>query len=306
MLEICVQSGDWYQENDPEGSFRYIHECGFEGVDYNINNHLLSRNIVDGSLTTFFDQSIEELLAYYKPVKEAAERNHVEISMMHAPFPLYVEEKEYVNAYLINAVDKCCAVCQYLGCPALVVHPSIHRDKATEKENNLQMYRKMMPSAKKYGVKLCLENTFRIDHGCIREGACADVAEVCWYIDTLNKEAGEEIFGFCLDTGHANVLGRDIREFIKTLGSRLTVLHIHDNPGDWDWHMIPYSVTGSKGVDWDGFIEGLIEVGYTGPLSFETFRGINALPDDTKMDGLKLVSAIGRSFWKRIVGRNSK
>lgn len=300
MLEICVQSGNWYQENDPEGSFRYIHECGFEGIDYNINNHLPSLNIVNGSLTTFYDKSIEELLAYYKPVKEAAERNNVKISSMHAPFPLYVKGKDSVNDYLISTIDKTCAICQYLECPALVTHPYSCKDKVLEKEINLNMFRKMMPYAKKYGVILCLENTFKHDRGHITEGACSDAAEVCWYVDTLNEEAGEEIFGFCLDTGHANVLGREIREFIRMLGSRLTILHIHDNAGDKDSHMIPYSVTEPTGVDWDGFLEGLYDIGYTGPLSCETFRGIDALPDDVKTDGLKLVSSIGRSFRKKI------
>lgn len=300
MLEICVQSGNWYQENDPEGSFRYIHECGFEGIDYNINNLLPSSCIKDGNLTEFFSQSIEALLAYYKPIKEAAVKNHVEFSLMHAPFPLYVEDKEWVNEYLISTIDKICAICQYLECPALVTHPYSCKDKALEKEINLNMFRKMMPSAKKYGVKLCLENMFKHENGHIIEGSCADVGEVCWYIDTLNKEAGKEIFGFCLDTGHANLTGRDIREYIKCLGKRLTVLHIHDNAGNGDSHMIPYTVTEAAGIDWKGFIEGLQTIGYQGPLSFETFRGIDKLPDDVKADGLKLVSSIGRSFRKRI------
>ena len=300
MLTICVQSGNWYKESDPEASLKFIRECGFEGVDYNIDNFLRPRKLLEGESYPFYEQSIEEILAYYKPVKEAIVRNQVEFSQMHAPFPLYVEGRDDINDYLITVVDKTCAVCQYLGCPALVVHPFTHPVKETEREINLQMYRKMMPSAKKYGVKLCLENMFTNYKGHIIEGACADVSEVCWYIDTLNAEAGEEIFGYCLDIGHANLMGRNIREFIKGLGSRLTILHIHDNMGNKDSHLIPYTQDNPGGVDWDGVVEGLRTIGYTGTLSFETFHGIDLLPEDVKADGLKLVSAIGRFFKRRI------
>jgi sugar phosphate isomerase/epimerase len=163
------------------------------------------------------------------------------------------------------------------------------------------MYRRMIPFAKRYGVKLCLENLYSDFNGRPIEGCCADAAEACWYIDTLNAEAGEEIFGFCFDIGHANLVGRNVLEFIRTLGPRLTILHIHDNMGEKDSHLIPCTQWYPGGVDWDSFIQGLKEIGYRGPLAFETFRGINLLPEDVHEEGLKLVSAIGRSFRRRIL-----
>ena len=300
MLEICVQSGKWYQENDPEWSFRLIHECGFEGIDYSMNLLLDCKELLKGIPSKFFDQSTEEMLAYYRPVKEAAQRYGVKILQMHAPMPLYVEGREDIDEYLIQSVDKCCAVCGFLGCPALVVHSALHPDKAAEKEINLQMYRKLIPSAKKYGVKICPENIYDWNKGHILEGPCSDVMEACWYVDTLNEEAGEEIFGFCLDVGHANLLGRNIHKFILGLGKRLTILHIHDNSSEVDEHLIPYTVF-THGIDWNGFLTGLREIGYTGPLSFEISPAINLLPEDAKAEGLKLAGAVGRSFRKRIM-----
>jgi len=300
MLETCVQSGSWYNESDPDGSLRFIRSCGFEGIEYNIDIFLRPRKRLEGESYPFFDKSIEELRTYYQPMKEAAERNQIKVCQMHAPFPLYVEGREDMNEYLIDVVDKCSAICQYLECPTLVVHPITHSSKEKEREINLQMYRKMIPSAEKYGVKLCLENMITSYKGHIIEGACADVGEVCWYIDTLNAEVGKEIFGYCLDIGHANLVGRNIGEFIKYLGKRLVSLHIHDNMGDKDSHLIPYTQDNPGGVDWDGVIDGLQSVGYTGVLSFETFHGIDLLPDEVKTEGLKLVRAIGQLFKRRI------
>lgn len=262
MLEICVQSGNWYKENDPEWSFRYIRECGFEGIDYNIDQFLSYNDLINYKLTKFFDQSVEELLVYYEPIKESAVHNNIKFFQMHAPFPLYAENRADMNDYLIMSVEKCCAICKFLGCPALVVHPFSHQDKVIEKKVNLQMYRRMIPGAKKYGIKLCLENLYICCNGHIIECACTDAGEACWYIDTLNKEAGEEVFGFCLDTGHANMLRRNIREFIRALDKRLTILHIHDNTGNVDLHMLPYTLTNAGGINWEEFVLGLRDIGY--------------------------------------------
>ena len=164
-------------------------------------------------------------------------------------------------------------------------------------------YKRLIPAAKQYGVKVCLENLF-VHRGMMPlEAPCADGAEACLYVDTLNEAAGEDLFGFCFDVGHANLLGRKIGEFVKTLGHRLTILHIHDNNGFDDMHMIPYSylATPSSHVcDWQGFVEGLKEIGYKGVLAFETFRIYSAYPAPCRDAALKLISSIGH-YWANCI-----
>ena len=114
MLEVGVQSAFWYNPNDIDGSFAYIKACGFEAVDFSMGGTLPGANIKSGELTTFFDQSVEEILAFYRPVKEASEKYGVKISQVHAPFPLWVKKKaddpdydaEKINAYVVMAVEK--------------------------------------------------------------------------------------------------------------------------------------------------------------------------------------------------------
>jgi sugar phosphate isomerase/epimerase len=122
-------------------------------------------------------------------------------------------------------------------------------------------------------------------------------------IDLLNKEAGGDYFGFCLDAGHANLTNRNIKEYVKELGDRLTILHIHDNNGFEDMHMIPYSylATPSSHVcDWQGFVEGLKEIGYKGVLAFETFRIFSAYPVPCRKAALNLISSIGH-YWAECI-----
>lgn len=300
-LEVSVQSGGWYDERKPEEGIRYIKECGFEGIDYNINN-LFTETFDEDNLTSFFDKDMNEIREYYAPLKQAMEQYDVSISQFHGLFPMYYPEQDKLNDYFIQVTEKMLAICEYLNCKAIVIHPWSGPDLTKEEERNinLSIFRKLISGAKKYGVTICLENLFKHDHIRCFEGACSEAEEVCWYIDALNEEAGEEIFGFCFDVGHANVLGKNIYQYLNIIGKRLTVLHIHDNDSTTDSHMIPYTqrdVTGKRStVKWEQFLKALAEIEYEGPIAFETFGGLCALPPEVQKEGLQLISAIGRYF----------
>ena len=305
MLRVGVQSAGWYSKDDPDGSFAYIKSCGFNAIDFNIDHYLPTSKLAkeDGPYTSFFDKDIEEILAFFTPLKEAAEKHDVAIAQMHAPFPIWFKDKDELNDYIFMALEKCLAVCRHVGCPAIVVHPTQRSTKEKEHACNLDNYRRLIPAAKKYGVKICLENIFMRRPGRIQQGRCSNVEEACWYIDTLNKEAGGDYFGFCLDIGHANLTNRNLCEYIKELGDRLTILHIHDNNGLDDMHMIPYSYLAtptSHVCDWEGFVTGLKEIGYKGALAFETFRIFSAYPRAVWTEALKLIAAIGHYWAERI------
>ena len=304
--DICVQTGDWYDElfggdKGADEAFRFIKSCGIDTLDYNIDHTLPGGLIRKGEHNDFYDADIAALLEYYRPIKEAADKNGVRFGQAHAPFPLYVSGCDELNEYLIMVIEKECAVCQYLGCPALVVHPDTNTaDKALEREINLSMYRKMIPAGKKYGVKLCLENMFAHVEGHLVGGACAEATEAVWYIDTLNAEAGEDVFGYCFDVGHANLTARNVREELRILGHRLTILHIHDNDACSDLHTIPYFRGKNSHVDWEGVLAGLRDINYCGTLSFETFAALRGIPHELYPSFLRVVHDVGVYFQKRL------
>lgn len=306
MLEISVQTGGLqYNDTNADEVFGLLAAAGFEAIDFNIDPHLSYAAITKGPMTDFFDQSIEALIDYYRPVKEAAERHGLAFGQMHAPFPTWVPDKPEVNAYLISVVEKCAALCAYLDCPALVVHPVTRPTLEEQREVNLAMYRAMIPFALRYKVKICLENLPQGLQGRSVTGVCCSPTEVCDYLDTLNGEAGCDAFGFCFDLGHANVLGLRIRDFLVGIGHRLTVLHLHDNNGVSDWHTAPYTCTGgpSFSTDWDGLLQGLAEIGYCGTLNFETFRATKYLPRRLQAEMLHYIAAVGLYFRDRLTGK---
>ena len=99
-LEVGVQSGNWYDETNPVESIRFIKECGFEGVDYNINN-VFSATFNKENLTSFFDKSIEELYTYYEPLKNVLQETDITVSQAHGLFPMYYPDEDALNIYLI-------------------------------------------------------------------------------------------------------------------------------------------------------------------------------------------------------------
>lgn len=83
--------------------------------------------------------------------------------------------------------------------------------------------------------------------------------------------------GFCLDTGHALVADGDPCNLADLLAGRIATLHLHDNHGGQDEHLIP----GDGIIDRSRLVPWLVARGYRGNLMLEAFpfrypRGIDA------------------------------
>ncbi len=78
-------------------------------------------------------------------------------------------------------------------------------------------------------------------------------------------EIGSPRLGICLDTGHANVNGEDLAQVVDSLKGVPVHIHIDDNNGDNDAHMIP----GDGSIDFGPFVQALERTKYDGFLSAE-------------------------------------
>ena len=79
------------------------------------------------------------------------------------------------------------------------------------------------------------------------------------------EEIGSERLGILLDTGHANVNGEDLAEAVTSLKDVPFHVHIDDNNGDSDAHLIP----GEGSIDFEPFGRALKEINYQGFVSAE-------------------------------------
>lgn len=107
----------------------------------------------------------------------------------------------------------------------------------------------------------------------------------------LIDDCGGENLGICLDTGHLHMTNirdgeeQSSTEFIRTAGSRLRALHVHENNGRADDHQLPFSA--KKAFDWKQLIRALEENHYQGIFNFEVMGESNNTPLAVRHEKLK-------------------
>lgn len=305
-LTIGVQSKDIVFDGYPIEGFEMMRRAGFSSCDFSLNAYLTNTSLYSMEVNHFFDQSVGELKDFFALHKEAAATAGIQINQMHMPYPSYIPKAAAgINDYLMRIVaPKCMEICAFFGCPYIVVHgfklAQYLGSEAAEWEQTQKFIESLAPLAKELEITICMENIYTNVGKHIIEGPCCDARKAAVRIDRINEKYGAEVLGFCFDTGHANLVGIDFEDFITTLGSRLKVLHIHDNDGIGDLHQIPYTFTRNRenasSTDWNGFIRGLRKIQFDNVLSFETAPVLSAFPKEMKQDVLGFIAQIGSYF----------
>ncbi|HEX4124166.1 MAG TPA: sugar phosphate isomerase/epimerase [Tepidisphaeraceae bacterium] len=186
-----------------------------------------------------------------------------------------------------------------LGVRWMVLHPDVfagppdagHRRAVLQA--NAAFFRELLPVCEENGTGIAIENLFDAigqedQRGCDWYfGARAE--ELCELIDAVNHP----LVGACWDTGHARIMKADQRSSLAMLGPRLKALHIQDNDGGGDDHLLPFAV-GRAGVDWNAVIAGLRDAKYPGPFTYEVHKAFAAIPEALYDETLAYAAKIGR------------
>lgn len=288
-----------------EECYRIAAEIGYTAIDLSVSDKWSVVQINKNEMYGFFDQSIEDLYAYYRPYKEAANANGLTIHQMHAPFPSMKVGKDEMNAYIHMTFEKCIQLASLLECRYLVAHPiyiDAHKSVEEDFKVNYDLFVTYAELLKSTGVTLCIENVYYYSNGRIVSCSGSDSAFLVRLVEALNATAKSECFGLCYDVGHANITGKDHYQEILAYGKHLKVLHIHDTDGTFDTHLIPYTsrFTDCPGTDWTGILKALAKIEYNGCINFESDGGINGFPKEVRCDALRLNASIGKYFVDRI------
>lgn len=103
--------------------------------------------------------------------------------------------------------------------------------------------------------------------------AMENLKNCIWILDRILDEVGDNPedtnLGVCIDIGHANQsddAGRHpVTNYLERYAGQLTHLHLHDNQGTDDEHLLP----GEGTVDWPSVREVLERLDYSGTAVFE-------------------------------------
>ncbi len=226
---------------------------GYEGIDMGFDYW------VYGPESPFLQ---DDYLNWAASLRECAETAGTRYTHAHAP-------GEANSGDVIERLIRAAAV---MGAEYLVIHPvwKYENGKTIEKKSdfisiNAEAIRQWLPLAEECGVILLSEN--------ILWGASKDPR----IIAELVKEVNSDWFGWCFDVGHAHCCGYE-PEILGKCGVVPLSLHIQDNDGTGDGHLIP----GDGTIDWDEFILVLKEIGYTGDCVMEAHHQSLVAPDEER------------------------
>ncbi len=195
--------------------------------------------------------------------KAEADRLGIRFVQAHAPsFILQGERAEYGISVAIRAIE----ACKILGISKMVMHsgffPEIKYPHGAEEyfKANAPYFQALIPAMEANDVHILFENT-TIKH--CREGCYFPI-----YAKDLNAMVAymnHPLFGAAWDVGHANIDNIDHQKEILELGSNLGAIHVHDNRGCLDEHLMPMM----GNCDYDALMRGLIQSGFSGYFTLE-------------------------------------
>ena len=270
-------------------ALRLIKEAGFDAADYTMFSMRSDSSPLVGD---GWEDYVRDLKAY-------ADSINFTFRQAHAPHPGYTRENMAYTERIMPLLHRSVEIAGMLGVPKIVIHPVSPTqvpEGADLKKFNMDYYRSFLPAAKKWNIKICLENMWGTDEkrGQIIPNVCSFGRDLADYLDSL----GDEHFTVCLDLGHSELIGESAADAIYALGGRIGALHVHDNDFKHDSHTIP-----SYGkMDWDAITKALSDVGYKGDLTYEAFNFLKDLPHDEGivLSALRYMHDMGRYLIKKI------
>ena len=148
-----------------------------------------------------------------------------------------------------DIIISCVEDCRTHEIPTAVIHLTSFEGNTAVTDTGLRRIGEIIDVAEQRNVRLAFENLSNLDH-----------------IAAVFGRFPSPYIGFCYDSGHEN-LNPD-QDCLALFGDRLFALHINDNIGDGDIHILPFDGT----VDWNAKMQKLksckdacyltLEVGY--------------------------------------------
>lgn len=250
-MKLATTTGDFHGFCDTYlDRIRYVHEAGFKYIDLSMYTITESDELFCGN--GWCDE--------VKRIKEYADENGICFVQAHSPDTnFYNGEQAYREA--VDKTVRSIEICGMLGIKSTVVHSGYkvgNWDKELWFAENREFCKRLFYSMEKWNVNVLCENTTKANMNggyFLLDGS--DMSDFVKYVD-------HPLFHACWDTGHANIEGAQY-DHIMAIGDDLYALHINDNRGVQDEHIIPYCGT----VNMDEIMHALLDIGYNGAFTFE-------------------------------------
>ena len=184
---------------------------------------------------------------------ELARKAGLHIENIHVPFfgANNLWEDTPTGEFVLNHHLQCIDDCVDHEIPTMVVHAVFGGNVPPLNDIGIERFKRIADYAEQKGINVAVEN--------LRE-TNVHAAHVLERVDAPR-------LGFCYDSGHWNCCKDKSPEFdlFARFGKRLMALHLNDNHGGADDHLLPFNGT----VDWPATMRAIAQTGYTGPTAME-------------------------------------
>lgn len=202
---------------------------------------------------TLLEES-DDVVSNGKKFKEYASLHNVSFLQGH----LWLKIKLCSGEDTIEKLKKWITLFENIGIVTMVLHcdAMLEDNQLSYKEKldkNIETLKKLKPFLEGKNIVICLENLYYITK---------NVDELLYIVNELDSPN----FGICLDTGHLNLTTKNQKEFILKAGKHLKALHIADNEGQSDQHLMPF---GRGTVNFDEVFSTLKKINYSGLINYE-------------------------------------
>lgn len=245
MMKIGIST--WSISNSTSESLKLISKYGFKFVEF---------------------WYYEDIITLRNEIRDLLSTLNIKANSMHGPFGKEIDIASLDKSAIERGIKKltqALEIAHFYECEILVIHPSAHQyDNLDEylksKQNLIESLEVLCKRASDYNITIALEtmtklkNTYRVGY------SVEDLLDVI-------TQVGFENLGICIDTGHVNLNGLDVPQEVIKAGKYLKTLHIDDNLGDKDSHLVP----GEGNIPWDVVIKSLKQINYNGIFMMEIY-----------------------------------
>lgn len=250
-MKLATTTGDYSAYTDSAAvALSHIRKAGFRYADYNFGmDYAVGNGVYSGNHE-----------AYFEEINKTADDLGIKLVQAHAPMGRPLDDGGGLLVDTLRCVDACGA----WGIPNIVVHSGYTKGISREETyaRNKEFFMPLLERAEKYGVNILVENFNRMSiDGLYWIDNAPDLLGMIEYVD-------HPLFHAVWDVGHANMQEMPQDEALRMLGSHVRALHIQDNMGDKDTHLVPFVGT----VNMDEIMCGLADIGYQGYFTFEVGR----------------------------------
>ena len=258
-MKIGIESNAYVGVNPDMENFargaRRMRSHGYECMDYGDFCY------TERPLFQVSEREFERILTEQKKILDG---EGILVSQTHGPWRCPMQDKtEEDRAERFEKMAKSIRGTAILGCRHMVIHNimpqgSTDTDPDYVKVINQEYFGRLCEVAKEYDVVIDLENMPFLKQ-CL-----AKPEDTLAFIKSMNTP----YMRMCFDTGHCLVWGIQPGDAVRLIGKEyLSTLHVHDNDGKRDLHWLPGTGVG----EWEDFTAALLEIGFEGTLSLETF-----------------------------------